>query len=179
MINRIVEAIETRAEERWPGSRHDDRPLPLPWRRRLDPTSRTPSSTFFVRFSSVFERSRAPLQGREDRGGQHPFLLQPPIARCPALSLSLYPFRPAPPSSSSPCLSVSPWLRTANTPGGSTHLRHLTSDQPSQPSIHSAYLPTHLPTYRHLFTRLSLESRIGESAVQPLARHPPPPTTEG
>lgn len=141
------------------------------------------SNAEFNVLCSVFERFRAiESAAPRKRGSRRTTPLPPPTpdrAVSRSLSLSLYPFRPAPPSSSSPCLSVSPWLRTANTPGGSTHLRHLTSDQPSQPSIHSAYLPTHLPTYRHLFTRLSLESRIGESAVQPLARHPPPPTTEG
>lgn len=119
------------------------------------------SNAEFNVLCSVFERFRAiESAAPRKRGSRRTTPLPPPTpdrAVSRSLSLSLYPFRPAPPSSSSPCLSVSPWLRTANTPGGSTHLRHLTSDQPSQPSIHSAYLPTHLPTYRHLFTRLSSE----------------------
>lgn len=145
MINRIVEAIETRAEERWPGSRHDDRPLPLPWRRRLDPTSRTPSSTFFVRFSSVFERSRAPLQGREDRGGQHPFLLQPPIAVSRSLSLSLS----IPSRSTFLLLPLSIRLSLA---ANSEHARRVNApkapnERPTEPTIYPFCLPTYPSTY--------------------------------
>lgn len=102
LINRIVEAIETRAG-RTVARIATRRPLPSPSPvQRLDRwIVSTPSSTFFVRFSSVLERS-----GGEDRG---PTPLPPPTPdRGVLFHLSIHPSVPLHLPPPRPCLSVSP-----------------------------------------------------------------------
>lgn len=133
--------------ERWPESRHGGRAEDR-W------IVSAPSSTFFVRFSSVLERS-----GGEDRGGpgQHPFLLQPPIVV--SRSIRLYPsIRPAPPSSSPPLSIRLSKLWTANTPGGSTHLRP--NERPTEPTY-----PFCLPTYPSTYLSPLIHSLLSASGI--------------
>lgn len=126
-------------------------PLPLP---RAEVGSMDRFNAEFNVLCSVFERFGA-IRGRGSRTNTPSS--SNPRSRCPVPSL--YPsIRPAPPSSSPPLSIRLPGLWTANTPGGSTHLRP--NERPTEPTY-----PFCLPTYPSTYLSPLIHSLLSASGI--------------
>lgn len=152
LINRIVEAIETRAG-RTVARIATRRPLPSP-SPRAEVGSMDRFNAEFNVLCSVFERFGA-IRRRGSRTNTPSS--SNPRSRCPVPSL--YPsIRPAPPSSSPPLSIRLPGLWTANTPGGSTHLRP--NERPTEPTY-----PFCLPIYPSTYLSPLIHSLLSASGI--------------